>query len=159
MWVECSADNARRLVAVLDEFGFGDLRVTETDFATPDLVIQLGYEPNRVDLLTGLTGVRFEDAYPRRITGTVRRGGARKMTTRSIARVVRIARLGESDKRAERRAYWASRSIAERIAEVESLRRLWPEITGDPDVSIVRVVHKRRLGEPAPRPPSHPQSR
>lgn len=41
------------------------------------------------------------------------------MTTRSIARVVRIARLGEIDERAERRAYWASRSIAERIAEGE----------------------------------------
>lgn len=68
VWVECSPDNARRLVAVPDEFGFGDLGVTEADFGTPDLVIQLGDEPNRVDLLTGLTGVRFEDAYPRRIT-------------------------------------------------------------------------------------------
>ena len=35
------------------------------------LVIQLGYEPNRVDLLTGLTGVRFDEAYPQRVVAKV----------------------------------------------------------------------------------------
>jgi len=53
---------------------------------------------------------------------------------------------------AERRAYWASQSPAERFAEVESLRRLWIEITGDPDLPMVRVGHRRRLGEPAIKP-------
>jgi hypothetical protein len=72
------------------------------------------------------------------------------MSEREIARVVRIAKLGEVDERAERRAYWVGRSIEERIREVESLRRMWTEITGDPDEPIVRVIHKRRLGEPAP---------
>ena len=72
---------------------------------------------------------------------------------RIIARAVRIARLGEVDERAERRAYWAGRSIEERLAEVELLRRAWIEVTGDPDRPIVRIVHKRRLGEPAPKPP------
>lgn len=71
VWVECSADNAKRLLAALDEFGFGDLGLTTNDFETPDLVIQLGYEPNRIDLLTGLTGVRFEEAYPKRVTGSI----------------------------------------------------------------------------------------
>ena len=65
--------------------------------------------------------------------------------TRTIARVVRIAKLGEIDERAERRAYWATRTFADRIREVESLRRLWIEITGDPDQPMQRVVHKRRL--------------
>lgn len=74
------------------------------------------------------------------------------MTSRSIAKVVRIVRLAELDERAERRAYWASRTVAERIAEVESLRRLWPGLTGNPDEPIARVVHKRRLGDPAPAP-------
>jgi hypothetical protein len=75
------------------------------------------------------------------------------MKSRALSPVVRVARLGEIDERAERRAHWASRPIAERIAEVESLRRLWPELTGDPDQPIARVVHKRRLGEPAPAKP------
>ena len=71
VWVECSPDNARRLVHVIEEFGFGSLGLTTHDFETPDLVIQLGYEPNRIDFLTGLTGVRFEDAYPRRVAATI----------------------------------------------------------------------------------------
>lgn len=71
-----------------------------------------------------------------------------------IERVVRISRLGEVDERAERRAFWAGRSIEERIREVESLRRMWPELTGDADAPIVRVVHRRRLGEPAPTKPA-----
>ena len=67
--------------------------------------------------------------------------------TRSIVPVVRIRRLGEVDERAERGAHWAQRTFEERIAEVESLRRMWPELTGDPDLPMERVVHKRRLGE------------
>jgi hypothetical protein len=68
---------------------------------------------------------------------------------RAIAPVVRKVRRDELDEDAERIAYWRSRSAAKRIAEVESLRRLWIELTGDPDQPMVRVVHRRRLGEPA----------
>ena len=72
---------------------------------------------------------------------------------REIALVVRKVRRNELDEDAEGLAYWRSRTAAERIAEVESLRRLWIEITGDPDVPMVRVVHRRRLGDPAIQPP------
>ena len=72
---------------------------------------------------------------------------------RAIAPVVRKVRLGDLDEVAERRAYWATQTPEARVAEVEALRRLWIEITGDPDLPIVRVVHKRRLGEPAVKPP------
>ncbi len=71
VWLECTTENARRVLAALAEFGFGSLELCEQDLATPDLVIQLGYEPNRVDLLTGLTGVVFEDAYPKRVNAAV----------------------------------------------------------------------------------------
>ena len=70
IWVECSPENARRLMDVITAFGFASLGLTAADFQTPDLVIQLGYEPNRVDLLTGLTGVTFEEAYPKRVTAS-----------------------------------------------------------------------------------------
>lgn len=70
--------------------------------------------------------------------------------SREIKPVVRIARFADLDERAERRAYWSSRTIEERLREVESLRRLWPELVGDADAAIVRIVHKRRLGEAAP---------
>jgi len=72
---------------------------------------------------------------------------------REIPLVVRKVHRDELDGDTERLAYWRSRSPAERIAEVESLRRLWIEITGDPDLPMIRVVHRRRLGEPAIQPP------
>ena len=74
-------------------------------------------------------------------------------TPRKIPLVVRVVRRAELDEDAERLAYWRSRTPAERVAEVESLRRLWIEITGDPDLPMVRVVHRRRLGEPPIKPP------
>lgn len=67
LWIEVSPDNAARIVAVLDEFGLGSLGLRAEDFLDPDVVIQLGYEPNRIDFLTKLTGVEFADAYPKRI--------------------------------------------------------------------------------------------
>lgn len=67
LWIEVSPDNATRIIAVLDEFGLGSLGLSDQDFLDPDVVIQLGYEPNRVDFLTKLTGVEFADAYPKRI--------------------------------------------------------------------------------------------
>lgn len=57
---------AERLIAALDDFGFANLGLRVDDFLDPDVVIQLGYEPNRVDLLTQLDGVEFADAYPLR---------------------------------------------------------------------------------------------
>lgn len=72
------------------------------------------------------------------------------MNRRELAPVVRIVRLRDLDKRAERRAYWMQQPIEARIAEVEVLRRMCIEITGDPDQPMERVVHKRRLGEPSP---------
>jgi hypothetical protein len=71
---------------------------------------------------------------------------------RAIPPVVRRVRRSELDEAAERRAYWASQTPAARVAEVESLRRLWIEITGDPDLPMARVVHRRRLGELAIKP-------
>lgn len=67
------------------------------------------------------------------------------MTTRSIAATVHRRRLDDHDD-LERRDYWRARSIAERFAEVESLRRIWIERLGDPDLPIARVIARRPLG-------------
>jgi hypothetical protein len=65
-------------------------------------------------------------------------------TPRAIAPVVQRRRLGDDDG-AARRSYWRSRTVEERILEVESLRRMWIERTGDPDQPIARVVSRRPL--------------
>ena len=66
IWLEVSPDNARRIIAVLDEFGFASLGLRDEDFLDEDIVIQLGYEPNRLDFLTKLTGVEFAEAHAAR---------------------------------------------------------------------------------------------
>lgn len=71
LWIEVSSDNAARIVAVLEEFGLGSLGLLAEDFLDPDVVIQLGYEPNRVDFLTKLTGVEFAESYPKRVVTRV----------------------------------------------------------------------------------------
>jgi len=71
---------------------------------------------------------------------------------RSIKPVVRKAKLGQLDDTGERLAYWLQQPLAARIAEVEVLRRVWRELTGDPDQPIARVVFRRRLGEKSPIP-------
>ncbi len=67
VWIEMSAENAARMVAALEQFGFASLGLTAEDFLVPDQIIQLGYPPNRIDILTTLPGVEFSECYPSRI--------------------------------------------------------------------------------------------
>ena len=46
-------------------------RVTRDDLATPEMIIQFGIEPQRIDVLTTVDGVTFDEAYPRRVTVTM----------------------------------------------------------------------------------------
>ncbi|MBI3621185.1 MAG: hypothetical protein HY208_03250 [Nitrospirae bacterium] len=55
-------ENAGRILRALEEFGFGSLGLTAEDFTAPDNVIQLGRAPVRVDLVTSITGVSWEQA-------------------------------------------------------------------------------------------------
>jgi hypothetical protein len=66
IWVEASMDNGSRIENALLDFGFADLDLSASDFAEPDTVFQLGFPPNRIDILTALEGVSFQDCYPRR---------------------------------------------------------------------------------------------
>jgi hypothetical protein len=67
VWVAASAANAVRVWQALDTFGapFGDL--TRQDLATPGIVFQMGLPPNRIDLITGIDGVTFEEAWAHRV--------------------------------------------------------------------------------------------
>lgn len=62
-------ENARHILDALVEFGFGSLGLTEEDFAAPDRIIQLGVAPIRVDIVTSLTGVSWEEAKAGRVAG------------------------------------------------------------------------------------------
>ncbi len=62
IYVKPDRENAQRILAALDEFGFGAVDLSPRDFEEPDKVIQLGVSPVRVDLLTSITGVTWDDA-------------------------------------------------------------------------------------------------
>lgn len=63
VWIEVSAENARRMLVALADFGFGDLGLRDRDFLEPGSVVQLGHPPQRIDLLTSVSGVSFEQCY------------------------------------------------------------------------------------------------
>ena len=67
LWVWPEAANAERLVEALEEFGFGSMGLGVDDFLDEDVVIQLGYPPNRVDILTSPSGVDFEACWADRL--------------------------------------------------------------------------------------------
>lgn len=59
--------NARRLLIALDEFGFGGIGIELDDLTSPDCVVEMGYPPYRIDLLTRISGVDFDAAWERRV--------------------------------------------------------------------------------------------
>jgi hypothetical protein len=63
LFIERSPENAERLVQAIEQFGFGDLNLSIEDFLQEDQVIQLGIAPSRIDLLTFLSGVDFQEAW------------------------------------------------------------------------------------------------
>ncbi|MBI3160828.1 MAG: nucleotidyltransferase [Chloroflexi bacterium] len=67
VWIENTPQNAGKMVKALAAFGFGGLNLTADDFSQPDTIIQLGYPPNRIDILTTLPGIGFADCFESRV--------------------------------------------------------------------------------------------
>jgi hypothetical protein len=67
VWIERDPENAAKLMRALVHFGFGSLDLTAEDFLEPEQIIQLGYPPNRIDLITSPPGINFERSYAARV--------------------------------------------------------------------------------------------
>ena len=67
VWILAEPDNADLLIAALDDFGMESIGLQSSDFLDPEIVIQLGYPPVRIDLLTSASGVEFEACWESRI--------------------------------------------------------------------------------------------
>jgi hypothetical protein len=70
-FVRPTRENGVRIMNVLDQFGFGQLPLQPDDFTTQGRVVQLGRPPNRIDLLTSISGVNFDDAWQERVQGNL----------------------------------------------------------------------------------------
>lgn len=68
LWVRPTKENATRVWKAIAAFGAPTSRITVEDFSTPDIVYQIGVAPRRIDLLTSISGVKFEQAWEDRIS-------------------------------------------------------------------------------------------
>lgn len=66
VWIDPTEDNAGRVLTALEDFGFAALDLQVEDFLEPEQVIQLGYPPMRIALLTSVSGLSFDECYPNR---------------------------------------------------------------------------------------------
>src|SRR5262249_928137 len=64
VWVRPSPENAKRVIEALRAFGAPLHDLTEKDLSTPGLIFQIGVEPIRIDVMTLIDGVQFEEAWP-----------------------------------------------------------------------------------------------
>jgi hypothetical protein len=107
VWVEASTDNAPRVMSALRDFGAPLMGLTEEDLQVPGIGLQIGVEPGRIDILTAISGVRFEDAWPARVQADF--GDAARCSVIGLAELLR-------NKRASARP--------QDLADVDALERL-----------------------------------
>ena len=69
IFVKPDAANAQRILTALEAFGFASVGLTLSDFERPDQVVQLGVPPVRIDLITSITGVSWDEAWAGKIAG------------------------------------------------------------------------------------------
>lgn len=67
--VRADVENAQALIQVLDQFGIGSMGLQIEDFTAPNQIVQLGREPNRIDLLTSISGVSWTECWDSKVQG------------------------------------------------------------------------------------------
>jgi len=68
VWIGSSIANAAKVFRALQLFGAPTEGLAEYDLATPGMMVQLGFEPVRIDILTAIDGIDFQSAWRRRVT-------------------------------------------------------------------------------------------
>jgi len=69
IFVKPESENAKRILKALEEFGFGSMNLSESDFISLGKVVQLGVPPVRIDIMTSLTGVSWQEAQSDKVAG------------------------------------------------------------------------------------------
>jgi len=101
-------ENCNRLTACLADFGFEET-FTPEELAVPNWVVQLGRVPNRIDLLSGISGVQFDEAWASRVDGELD-----WLRVRFIGRDALIRNKTASDRNQDRADVKELREVARR---------------------------------------------
>jgi predicted nucleotidyltransferase len=67
IWLNPTLENAEKVLVCVGKFGFGSFNLTISDFIKPGNIVQLGYPPLRIDLLTEIDGVYFDECFKNKI--------------------------------------------------------------------------------------------
>ena len=70
-WIRPTVGNAENLIKVFEEFGIPDINISVNDLTKSGSVIQFGNPPLRVDILTSIDGVEFEEAFRKKFTTNI----------------------------------------------------------------------------------------
>ena len=71
IWIQAKPENAARVFAALKSFGAALVDLGPDDLSKPDTVFQIGLPPSRIDILTSISGVDFDEAWSRRLEVTI----------------------------------------------------------------------------------------
>jgi hypothetical protein len=71
IWIAVHPDNAARMVAVLNEFGFNLAEVSAELFLKVPGIVRMGFPPMRIEVTTSISGVAFEQCYAERVSDTL----------------------------------------------------------------------------------------
>lgn len=109
-WIRPTRENAERVLRALRAFGAPTEDLTVEDLLNPDLVFQIGLEPNRIDILSGIDGVEFDEAWPHQLIARiddmeVRVIGLRELirNKQAVGRTKDLADIEQLEREAERR--------------------------------------------------------
>jgi len=61
--IEPEEENTKKLINVLHEFGFKEINIKKEDLTRKNQILQLGYEPLRIDILTSIAGCSFQEVW------------------------------------------------------------------------------------------------
>lgn len=73
IWIERKRENAVKVLSALKDFGFGSLDIKIEDLLNPEKIIQLGNPPNRIDILSDLTGLTFSKCYGKKLSVKIKK--------------------------------------------------------------------------------------
>lgn len=71
IWIAIDPENAKNVTKSLQDFGFNVASLNENLFVDPNNIIRLGNPPYRIEIITSVLGIEFEDCYPARITKNI----------------------------------------------------------------------------------------
>jgi len=71
LWVRPTLENAERVIKALRQFGAPTQNISRSDFSKPQMILQIGVSPRRIDIITDIEAVTFHDAWPNRLQITV----------------------------------------------------------------------------------------